>query len=109
MAEWQKIKWDTTFEDWNNFCFLWDECVRLVGGAARIPEEAWDAYKNIKEKNKKKVIKVIVWLRGEKFEEEKPIEDYKITVEDIQMLLEEYKKQNIDKKINITVSNINVE
>lgn len=85
-----------------------EEVVEIIGGGGRAPEEAWDAYKHLKEKKKKKVIKVIMWLKGEKFEEEHAIEDYEVTVDDINLILEEHKKR-VKQKIEIQVSNISVD
>ena len=92
---------------WDGFCHLWDDCILIIGGAGKPPEEAWNAYKGLSKKKKKKVIKLIVWLKDEIFEEEKPIEDYDITIEDIKMILNEYNRM---KKVkNINVSNITME
>ena len=49
-----------------------------------------------------------MWLKGEKFEEEHAIEDYKVTVDDINLILEEYKKR-VKQKVDIQVSNISVD
>jgi len=103
------IIWDTTCDNWNSFCYKWDDCTLIeeIGGAGKPPEEVWNAYKHLDKKKKKKLIKIIVWLKDEIFEEEKPVEDYNITVDDIKLLLEDYKKHKDE--IKITVSNINVE
>jgi hypothetical protein len=92
---------------WDGFCHLWDDCILIIGGAGAAPEEAWDAYRKLSRKKKKKVIRVIVTLKGEEFEESKEVEDYNITVDDIKLLLEEYKKYQ--EEIKITVSNIKME
>ena len=92
---------------WGTFCHLWDDCILLIGGAGIDPQEALKIYQKLDDKKKKKIIKVIVWLKGERFEESKAIEDYKVTVEDIKLVLE--RNQKINEKLKLKVSNISME
>lgn len=100
------ILWDTTCEVWDKFCYLWNQCSRIVAqiaGAARTPEEAWDAYKNLKKKKKKKIIKLILYLKGEEIIEEKQIENYEVTISDIELITEMYKtikEENVEIKVS---------
>jgi len=92
---------------WDTFCHMWDDCILIIGGAGQPPEVAFATYKKLDKKQKKRIIKVIVWLKGERFEDSKEIKDYEVTVDDIKMLLEKYQhKEKINK---IQVSNITME
>jgi len=101
--------WDDTCETWDEHCIVWEQCERIVeeitGGAARTPEAAWDAYKNLKEKKKKRIIRLVIYLKGEKITEEKEIENYEVTISDMEIITEAYKKRK-EEKIKINVSNI---
>ena len=101
--------WDDTCENWDTHCVIWDQCERIVDditkGATRTPEEAWDAYKQLNKKKKKRIIRLVLYLKGEKIIQEKEIENYEVTVSDIKMITEEYKKRK-EEKIKINVSNI---
>ena len=103
-----EILWDLTCDEWNKFCYLWNDCVLIIeeisGGGRKPPEEIYETYQKLDIKKKKKLIKVIIWLKGERYEEEKTVEDYKVTVDDIKLLMEEYNKQKTE--IKIEVSNI---
>tara|TARA_B100000287_G_scaffold382783_1_gene388139 strand:- start:5221 stop:5538 length:318 start_codon:yes stop_codon:yes gene_type:complete len=53
-------------------------------------------YKNVYEKlddeKKKKVVKLICMVKGQKIEEEKVVDDFEISVDDIELVLERAKK-----------------
>lgn len=104
--------WDDTCETWDKHCIVWEQCERIVeeitGGAARTPEEVWNAYKHLDKKKKKRIIRLVLYLKGEKIVEEKEIEDYEVTISDIKMITEEYKKRK-EEKIKINISNIELE
>ena len=51
-----------------------------------------NVYQELDTEKKKKVVKLICMVKGQKIEEEKVVEDFEISVDDIELVLERAKK-----------------
>jgi len=89
-----KITWDNANFTWNSNPYTWDE-VQLVeeivetiqqGGGIIEDDMPW-----MKPEKKKKLIKLILKIKGETLTEskEKPIKQYKIKAEDVRLVIRE--------------------
>ena len=80
------IKWNTANFTWNNNTFTWDE-VQLIKKAAAAGED-WNTWE---EKDKKKLVKLILKLNGKTITEskQKEIKQYKIKAKDIRIAVKE--------------------
>ena len=116
--------WNTNPYNWDTMEHLWnsaDICVATPvtppssgGGVDLTQPELYDphdpyakAKKKLDKKCKKKLVKVIIYLNNRRFVDEKEvcdIDNYKITVKDINILLEEYNKYK--KQILISIDDV---
>ena len=96
------VKWDGTAEDgqssdkkWNEADVTWGDYQLLVeieevikgGRSLKSKQEALDKY--LDKDKKKRLIKLIATVEGQKFEEEKEVEDVQINVSDVEVLIKE--------------------
>ena len=95
-------------EIWNITSEIWSTTLELWTGAAPVLEEIqgtgldyYDAYKNLSEKKKKKIIRLVLFMNNIKIKDEKEVKDYNVTVKDIDLVMEMYKDYKQDKKIII--------
>tara|TARA_B100001778_G_C18554277_1_gene614513 strand:- start:26 stop:346 length:321 start_codon:yes stop_codon:yes gene_type:complete len=81
--------------------FKWEELVSDVWELWRFFLDVFQQtkkseYKNVYDKlddeKKKKVVKLICMVKGQKIEEEKVVEDFEISIDDIDLVLERAKK-----------------
>ena len=93
-----KIKWEDANIKWNDNPYTWDEvalvveAVEVVEAISGPPGEGDDFIHPFFDKDsekKKKLVKLICKVQGKTIKKEKEIEDFKITVKDIQLLAEE--------------------
>lgn len=101
----QDLTWNGTEEIWSETSYLWtDDVITIVEyiirggsrGGVRKQFDTWNAWDKINNKNKQKIVKVIVYLKtGVKLESKIDVNKYKITIEDINLLIEEYKKYKV--------------
>lgn len=107
------LTWTGTDEIWSTTEALWTDDVVVVAeklvkvggsrGGVRKQYDTWNAWNKLNEKDKKKIVKVIVYLKtGVKLESKVDVNKYEITVDDIDLFLEEYKKYKI------TVSDVEI-
>ena len=91
-------------EKWNTTTALWtDDVVTileriLIGGSrggVRTKQDTWTAWNKLDGKSKKKIVEVVLYFKGVKFVETKNINEYKITIEDIELILAEYEKHKV--------------
>lgn len=108
--------WDMLCDNtWDTECdIIWSDCepiierIKLRGGSRgglRKAQDCWNEWDKLNWRNKRKLYRCICMIKGIKCELQREVKDFDVTVEDIQMLLEEYEKR----KFNIEVSNIKVE
>ena len=60
--------------------------------SARTRREKLNIYGGLDKEKKKRVVKLICMVKGQKFEEKKEVEDFTISVDDIDLVLERAKK-----------------
>lgn len=105
------LTWTGTDEVWNETGALWtDDIIQIlkritVGGSRgglRKKQDTWNAWDKIGEKNKKKIVRVIMTLKGVRHIAEQDINEYKVTIEDIKLVLEEYEK------FKVTIENVKI-
>ena len=87
-------KWNEIEDVWNILDQIWNEFVlfiRIFGGG-KTRRQKLDAYGGLDKEKKKRVVKLICMVKGQKFEEEKEVEDFTISVDDIDLVLERAKK-----------------
>lgn len=100
--------WDLIEHIWNSaeLCFTPEPSVDIGGGVDLTQLD--HLYGNTKDKERKKrLIKVIVYLNNRRFSDSKEvcdIKNYKITIENINMLLKEYEESK--KQILISIDNV---
>ena len=96
------VKWNGTSEDgqdsdkkWSEADVTWGDYQLLVeieevikgGRSLKSKQEALDKY--LDKDKKKRLIKLIATVQGQKFEEEKEVEDVQINVSDVEVLIKE--------------------
>jgi hypothetical protein len=87
--------WEEITEIWNFLDLLWDEFeffVGIFGGRGKSQARKLELYKHLDDEKKKRAVKLICKVRGVKFEEEKEIQDFEVTVDDIDLVLERAKR-----------------
>lgn len=101
-------KWSKTNIRWKNADWKWSECrvvaelIQNLGGVDATTliqpwlEEPWNPYKA--GEKKKKLIKLICRIKGQKYDESKQLKDIKVTVEDIKMVLKKVANIDLDLK-----------
>ena len=96
--------WGTTGIDWSNLNWWWSSCsgslppipptpaidigYRGVDATTLIQpwmEEPWNPYRD--EKKKRRLIKLICKVKGQKYEEEKEIKEFNVSIDDIQLVI----------------------
>ena len=87
-----KITWDKANFHWDNnhnrkASYTWDEVALVIEAAGETFDYTHPLFDKDPEK-KKKLVKLICKVQGKTITKEKEIKDYKITVEDIQLLTE---------------------
>jgi len=88
-------KWNEIEDVWNILDQIWNEFalfIRLFGGRGKSQKRKLDIYGGLDKEKKKRVVKLICMVKGQKFEEEKEVEDFTISVDDIDLVLERAKK-----------------
>ena len=101
-------RWSKTNVLWRNANWLWSECrvvadiIQAVGGVDASTliqpwlEEPWNPYRA--GEKKKKLIKLLCRIKGEKYDEEKYSKDAKVTVDDIKLILKTVNNIYLDLK-----------
>lgn len=102
------INWNDLDELWNSTEeYWWIEAAPVVEVIrhAGIAEQQLAQYEKLKKEDKRKVLRLIMYYNKLKFQESKEVkeDEYKVTVEDIQMIVEEFEKRKelIESKVNI--------
>ena len=91
----EKTKWGETEAIWNLIDEVWNEFVFFVdifGGRGKTQKQKAELYKHLDKEKKKRAVKLICMVKGVKFEEEKEIQDFEVTVDDIDLVLERAKR-----------------
>ena len=82
---------------WDNIPITWESLLHTVWELFNFfvqtfgnvkTREYENVYKKLDDENKKKVVKLICMVKGQKFEEEKEVQDFEVTVDDIDLVLE---------------------
>ena len=89
IENWNEIEdvWNTLDQIWNEFVLF----IKLFGGG-KTRKEKLGIYGDLDDKKKKRVIKLICMIKGQKFEEKKEVEEFTVSVDDIDLVLERAKK-----------------
>lgn len=103
--------WGLSGEIWNTTEEFWYGAVEVLeeirggrsGGYLRRKQDMWNAWDNLSEKNKKKFFKVLVKIKGIEYKDSKEIKNYKVTVKDVKIVMDEYEKIR-----NIIIENIEI-
>ena len=107
-ARWKPIQliWDKNQEIWDLTEGIWsEEIIKLwQGGSRGGVRKQWDTWKKFDKEKQQRVIKVILQLKGIKFTQTKTIKEYKVTIEDIKLLMEAFEESL--KEMNVTVEEI---
>lgn len=94
---------DTLDETWDLTEEYWIIAAPVLEEIEGTGLDYYDTYKKLDEKKKRKIIRLILHINNIKIVEEKEIKNYKVTVDDINMVMKmfkEYKEGN--KKIIVT-------
>jgi len=96
--------WNTTGVLWTDDIITILERITIGGsrGGVRTKQDTWNAWDNIGEKNKKKVVRVILTMNKVQHITEQDINKYKVTIEDIEMVLDAYEKYKV------TIENVEI-
>jgi len=95
------MKWNEVFTNWIDYDVIWNFVDEIIQYGST-GEESLLKFQQLEDYKKKKIITLILWLKGNKIVQEKQIHNYKVTVNDIEMIKESRKT------ISINVSNIEV-
>ena len=94
----QPLFWEDLKKPWQDIIQagweLIDNFVSIFGisTAGRTRKEYQNIYNQLEDDKKKKVVKLICMVKGRKIEEEKEVEDFEISIDDIDLVLERAKK-----------------
>jgi hypothetical protein len=105
--------WSTENVQWKNAKWTWAECELVeeivnirpgVDAATLVPpwlEEPWNPYRagEIDKNKRKKLIKLICRVKGQEYSEEKKPGDFKLTVEDIKVVVKAVANIDLDVKL----------
>jgi len=102
--------WNELADEWQLTEEYW--IIDRIIGAGGAGGDAGDWYKNyqkLDKKDKRKVIRLIMYRNGIKFEQSREIkiDEYKVTVQDIKELVEDFLEQK--RKIQIKVSDVTMD
>ena len=89
-ATWENINktpWELLTVLWELFDFF----VGVFGGGKR-RKDYKNIYGDLDREKKKKIVKLICMVKGQKIEEEKIVDDFEISVDDIELVLERAKR-----------------
>ena len=83
---------------WDNIPITWESLLHTVWELFNFfvqtfgnvkTREYENVYKKLDDEKKKKVVKLICMVKGEKFEETKEVEDAKVDISDVEILIKE--------------------
>lgn len=88
-----KKTWEQMDRPWNVITAVWElfETFFDIFGSVK-KRDYQNVYEKLDDEKKKKVVKLICMVKGQKIEEEKVVEDFEISVDDIELVLERAKK-----------------
>lgn len=99
---------------WGQTGLLWTTdvvyLIKSIGGSrggVRTDSEKWNAWDNLNPKNKRKLIHVLFEIQGIKYEKQQQLKEYKITIDNINLLVDEY--ENWQAKNQVTIKNVILE
>ena len=86
--------WDTIPTTWENLLEpVWELFTFFVQTFSNAKTREYEnIYRKLDDEKKKKVVKLICMVKGQKFEEEKEVQDFEVTVDDIDLVLERAKR-----------------
>tara|TARA_Y100000593_G_scaffold12472_1_gene22932 strand:- start:5552 stop:5896 length:345 start_codon:yes stop_codon:yes gene_type:complete len=82
------VIWNLAEQIWDEFLFF----IEIFGGRGKSKARKLELYKHLDDEKKKRAVKLICMVKGVKFEEEKEIQDFEVTIDDIDLVLERAKK-----------------
>lgn len=109
--------WSRTPFRWNNANWRWSECsssvippipVVTIGNQPGVDattliqpwlEEPWNPYRNLSDEKKRRLIKLVCKVRGHKYEEEKELKDFNLSVNDIRMVVKAVANIDLDLRL----------
>jgi hypothetical protein len=109
--------WNLVGHTWGNFELLWNgECVPSEGMSINVavPDNYLDAYaqavSKVDDKSKKKIIKLILYLKGERFVDEKEVDvnKYTVTSTDVHLLLQLRDMKQRQRQMEVTDVKVNM-
>ena len=85
-----QVNWDEIEGVWNELDAIWNEFLFFLNifGGGKSKERRLELYKHLDDEKKKRAVKLICMVKGVKFEEEKEIQDFEVTIDDIDLVLE---------------------
>ena len=88
-----KKSWEKLNKPWNTITAVWElfETFFLTFGGKK-KKDYQNIYDKLDSEKKRKVVKLICMVKGKKIEEEKVVEDFEISIDDIELVLERAKK-----------------
>jgi len=108
-----QCEWGIIDEDWDLTSRRWDDICPLVEVITRhgkaSPEEIAREFEKLDKRKKRKLIRMILHLRGATLEQQREVrDDLHVSVEDATILLEGYEKYRKLKDISIKVENVEI-
>lgn len=106
--------WSSENSTWKDANWLWPECKHVpepitignppgVDASLIIPQfidQPWDAYKQLKEKKKKRIINLICKVKGQQYSVDKEAKTVQVDVDDVSMVVNSANK-NIDVDLKV--------
>jgi hypothetical protein len=90
-----KATWESITKPWELLTTLWelfDFFVEVFGVGGKTRRQYKNIYGDLDREKKKKIVKLICMVKGQKIEEEKIVDDFEISVNDIELVLERAKR-----------------
>ena len=100
--------WCDLSENWCDTEELWSQCapvIKKIKKRGRSSGAMTKQFGKLNSTEKKLLIKVILICKGVKYKDSHIIEDYKVTTEDLHMIVDEYDKRE---NIKVEVNDVNV-
>ena len=97
-----EYKYNELDENWDSTEEYWIVAIPVLEEIEGTGLDYYAAYKKLDEKKKQKIIKLILYINDVKIIETKQINDYKVSADDINLVMNMFKEYKQTSKVTIT-------